>query len=121
MRRSLRIAVLVAAAALQIAAPLSAYARVAKLPDAGDLCSAAKVAPLGKSAHDAPQPRPAQHHCAQSLCCIGGATGAAAPPCVPAQAVLVEFASVMLPAATTGAAPASIIAAASARGPPPRA
>ena len=87
MRRRLRLGFLFAAAVLQIAAPLAAYARVAQLPDA--------IA-----------------HCAESLCCIGSATGAAAPPGVPARTHLGEFASVAAPAATPSAAPASIVAAA---------
>ena len=116
MLRRLRLAALIAAAALQAAAPLSAYARVAKLPDSGDLCSAVNVAARSTPAHDAPQP--AQHHCAQSLCCIAGTTGAGAPPRVHAQTVFAEFASVAIPGSTSSTAPTSIIAAARPRGPP---
>jgi hypothetical protein len=118
MLRRLRLAALIAAAALQAAAPLSAYARVAKLPDSGDLCSAANVAARGTPAHDAPQPGPAQQHCAQSLCCIAGTTAAGAPPRVRAQTIFAEFASVAIPVSTSSTARTSIIAAARPRGPP---
>ena len=119
MSRRLRQALVLTAAALQIAAPLSAYARVPVLPVQGDLCSAANVPMRVKTAHGAPTPAP--HHCAQSLCCIGGATGAGATPCVPARAVPADVAGHVLPAVTASIAPASIIAAAPPRGPPSRA
>jgi hypothetical protein len=120
MRRRLRLGLLLAAAVLQIAAPFAAYARVAQLPDALELCSAAKSAAPGAQRHGNPFQKPAHIHCIESLCCIGGATGAVAPPCAAAGAHFREFTSVALPAATPSAAPASIVAAAPARGPPHR-
>jgi len=121
MHRRPRLGFLFAAAVLQIAVPLAAYARVAQLPDAIELCSAAKAAARGAQRHGNPFQKPAHLHCAESLCCIGGATGAAAPPSLPARTHFGEFTSVALAAATPSAAPASIVAAAPARGPPSRA
>jgi len=119
MSRRFRLVIVLAAAALQIAAPLSAYARVAAPPVQGELCSAASVPVRFKTAHGAPTPAP--HHCAQSLCCIGSATGAGATPCLSAHSVLADVAGRVLPGATPSIAAASIIAAAPPRGPPSRA
>jgi hypothetical protein len=119
MRRRLRLAVLVAAAALQLVAPLSAYARVAQLPDAVDLCTAANAVKRAAAEHGAPQQKPAQHRCLESLCCIGATVGASAPPRVVVPPVLVEVDGSAIPLATNRAARASIVAAAPPRGPPP--
>jgi hypothetical protein len=116
MRRPLRLVVLIVAAALQLAAPLAAYARVATIPDFGDLCSATNNATHGTPGHGTPAPT--HHHCAQSLCCIGGAAGAMAPPPTIAGSPFISFARVAFPAATNRIALATIVAAASPRGPP---
>ena len=89
-----------------------AYARVAQLPDAIEgCCSAAKAALRTAPRHGNPFGKPAHLHCAESLCCIGSATGAVAPPSAPARIHLGEFTSVALAVPTPSAAPASIIAA----------
>ena len=121
MRRRPRLFFLLAAAVLQIAAPFAAYARVAQLPDAIELCSAAKAALRTAPRHGNPFGKPAHLHCAESLCCIGSATGASAPPSAPPRTHLGEFTSVALAVPTPSAAPTSIIAAAPPRGPPPTA
>jgi len=116
MRRSLRLVVLIVTAVLQLAAPLAAYARVATIPDFGDLCSATNVATHGAPGHGTPAPT--HHHCAQSPCCIGGAAGAMAPPPTVVEFLFVPFAGVGLLATANSVAVATIVAAASPRGPP---
>jgi len=116
MRRLLRLVILIVAAALQLAAPLAAYARVATIPDFGDLCSATKGTAGRTSGHEAPAPT--HHHCAQSLCCIGSAAGAMAPPPTLARSPFIHFAGVAHIASAYRVAAANIVAAASPRGPP---
>ena len=116
MRRPRRLVVLIVAAMLQLAAPLAAYARVATVADFADLCSATSVATRGAPGHGAPAPM--HQHCAQSLCCIGGAAGAIAPPPTTAESPFIPFAGVALLATSNGVAKATMVAAASPRGPP---
>jgi len=116
MPRPLRLVVLIVTAVLQLAAPLAAYARVATIPDFGDLCSATNIATHGAPGHGSPAPT--HHHCAQSLCCIGGAAAAMAPPPTVAESPFIPFAGGELLATAHRVAVATIIAAASPRGPP---
>jgi hypothetical protein len=116
MRRPLRLVVLIVTTALQFVAPLAAYARVATIPGFGDLCSATNIIVRGSLGHGTPAPL--HQHCAQSLCCIGGAAGAIAPPPTVAGSPFISFAGGALPAATNRVAVATIVAAASPRGPP---
>jgi hypothetical protein len=117
MRRLLRLVALIVAATLQLAAPLAAYARVATVPDFGDLCSTTKISVRGVPGRGTP-PTPAHRHCAQSLCCISGAAGAMAPPPRVAGSPIVSFAGVTHVASAYGVAAANIVAAAPPRGPP---
>jgi len=116
MRRLLRLVMLIVAATLQLAAPLAAYARVATIPDFGDLCSATNVGAGGARGHGAPAPT--HRHCAQSLCCIGGAADALAPPPSVAGSPIVPFAGVAHIDSAYRVAAANIVAAAPPRGPP---
>jgi hypothetical protein len=117
MKRYLRFVLVLLAAAMHLAAPVAAYARVMPAGMPGDFCSAARGASTTRFGQGYPPPS-SEHHCAHAPCCAGGAAdSAAAPPPVPV-AFRVAQAGVPVPESMSVTAALAVIIAAQPRGPP---
>jgi hypothetical protein len=119
MKRILRSAMVLLAAAMHLAVPVATYAKPMPVGMQDDFCSAARGAsttPFGPG-----YPPPAnEHHCAHAPCCASAVPDSSAlPPSIPFM-VRVARSAVRPPESMLVAAPLAVIIAAQPRGPPAR-
>jgi hypothetical protein len=118
MNRTVRLGLVLIAAAMHLAAPVTAYAMRSSQALPNDLCSAARSAGLTPDRSDVPQPVSSDHHCAHAPCCASGTLDAAAPPSSALSVLPTLLAGEALPAVLPTAAPFAPVVAAQPRGPP---
>jgi hypothetical protein len=117
MKRYLRFALVLLAAAMHLAVPVATYAKPMPVGMQDDFCSAARGTSTSPFGRGHPQPSN-DHHCAHAPCCAGGTPNSSAlPPSIP---VLLRVAhSAVRPLESMPiAAPFAVIIAAQPRGPP---